>query len=366
MVGAVLGLFQTPYSGFRDAVGGDSESSSSTLVAAVAPPVPSRALSPELVDEVATYVGSYDILREESGKRLREGAARLTASRKISALSELIQLLAESAESDSPEEEAIELAREFTTPGAASYIVALLGAAEDEGERARLTQVISRLGREGALALADALGESRDRSERRAFLDALVSQGPLAREMANRMVGDPRWFVVRNGVTVLGELGGDDAVAHLTGTLANGDSRVRKETILSLTKIGGADAEMLVLGMLEDGDPEVRAGACKALGVLRSHRAYRPLLQILDDDAETVQVEALQALGRIGDPGAVQAIEKKAVGGLFSRPPREVRIAAFQALGNIGTARALKFLEKGAKDGDPGVKAAAKALLEDV
>jgi len=75
-------------------------------------------------------------------------------------------------------------------------------------------------------------------------------------------------------------------------------------------------------------------------------------------------VECLHALGRIGDPGAVPLIEKKAVGGLFSRPPREIRIAAFRALASIGTARAVRTLEKGARDRDSGVRTAAKALIE--
>jgi HEAT repeat protein len=193
----------------------------------------------------------------------------------------------------------------------------------------------------------------------------MVRLGPLALEMAQRMMTDPRWFVVRNGVAVLGELGGEDAVAHLTATLANGDSRVRKETILSLAKVGGGDAEMLLLGMLDDGEGEVRAAACRALGVLRSHRAYRPLLQLLKDHDPEVQAECLHALGQIGDPGAVPFIEKKATGGLFSRPPREVRIAAFRALASIGTARALKILEKGVKDRDSDVQTVAKALTKE-
>jgi HEAT repeat protein len=365
MVGAVQDLFQTPASGFQDSEGGAARWSSAASVSTAESFSPDRVLSPELVEEVGTYLDSYDLLRSESEMRLRDGAAVLIKSRNVASLSELVQLLAESAGSDPWDEEAIELAREFTTPAAASYLVARLGAAGHEDERDRLSRVLSRIGREGALALADALVESRDRSERRSFLDAMVTQGPLALEMAQRMVGDPRWFVVRNGVAVLGELGGEDAVTHLTATLANGDIRVRKETILSLARVGGADAETLLLGMLEDGEAAVRAAACRALGALGTHRAYRPLLQLLNDDEEDVQVDCLQALGQIGDTGAVQLIEKKAMGGLFSRPPREIRIAAFRALASIATPRALATLEKGVKDRDPAVRAVTRGLVRE-
>ncbi|MCJ7628614.1 MAG: HEAT repeat domain-containing protein [Longimicrobiales bacterium] len=365
MAGAVQDLFRQSAPDVQDTVAGGAGVASVTSASIETLSSSTRVLPPDLVEEVDAYLAGDDVDRRESGKRLRAAAARFMGSRNVAALTELIQLLAESAGSDPVDQEAIDLAAEFTTPAAASHLVARLGASREEDERSRLANVISRSGREGALALADALGESRDRSERRAFSDAMVRLGPLALEMAQRMMTDPRWFVVRNGVAVLGELGGEDAVAHLTATLANGDSRVRKETILSLAKVGGGDAEMLLLGMLDDGEGEVRAAACRALGVLRSHRAYRPLLQLLKDHDPEVQAECLHTLGQIGDPGAVPFIEKKAMGGLFSRPPREVRIAAFRALASIGTARALKILEKGVKDRDSDVQTVAKALTKE-
>jgi HEAT repeat protein len=363
MSGAVQDLFQPPVApAFVPSDATEPVPAPSAPDAASSSTV--RALSPDLVEEVGIYLGSRDLARVERGQRLREEAAILARSRNVAALGEMVRLLAESADAGSGDDQALELVREITTPALASYFVARLGAVRDEEERHRLTQLISLMGREGALALADALGESLDRSERRAFLDALVTLGPLAFEMAQRLVSDPRWFVVRNGVAVLGELGGEGAVAHITSALANGDGRVRKEAILSLAKIGGTDAETHLLGMLDDGDAPVRGAACRALGALRTEGAFRPLLQRLKDPDAGVQAEAIQALGQIGGPEAVRFIEKKAVGGMFSRPPQEVRIAAFQALAKIGTFHALKVLEKGAKDRDSAVANMVKALTE--
>ena len=141
--------------------------------------------------------------------------------------------------------------------------------------------------------------------------------------------------------------------AYLTGALANEDSRVRKESVLSLAKLGGRDAEALLIGMLDDGDPSVRAATCRALGILKSPRSVKPLVEVLRDESLDVQVEGLQALGQIGDPGVVRTIEKRALGGLFSKAPREVRIAAFRALAGIGTPGALRALEKGANGSRP-------------
>jgi HEAT repeat protein len=178
------------------------------------------------------------------------------------------------------------------------------------------------------------------------------------------MLEDPRWFVVRNGVSIIGEMGSEEAVGQLTGSLANGDARVRKETVLALAKLGGQDAEQLLLGMLDDQDAGVRAMACRAAGVLGVEKSLRPLMTILDEDQDQdVQVECLQALGKLGDPGAVPLIEKRAVKGLFSRPSQEIRVAAYRALAGIGTPHAMSLLEKAATDSDPGVRTVVQALL---
>ena len=336
------------------------------LAAVVEDTVAATPLSQDLMDLAKAYLESRGEDRVEMEGRIRAGAQELSHDRDLSGLCAVVELLLEGPEGDSEEdradEEALRLARELTTPAVASHLVAQLGSTRDETERARLVRVTSRVGREGALALTDALGESRDRFQRRAYMDAMAALGPLGLEMAQEMVEDPRWFVVRNGVALLGELGGEDAVTHLTATLANEDSRVRREAVLSLAKVGGRDAELLVLGMLEDADPDVRAKTCRALGVLKPARGFRPLLGLLKDESLDVQVECLQALGRIGDSAALPAIEKRAIGGMLSRPSREVRIAAFRALAGIGTTGAIKALRKGAKDPDEGVRTVVRAL----
>jgi HEAT repeat protein len=96
---------------------------------------------------------------------------------------------------------------------------------------------------------------------------------------------------------------------------------------------------------------------------MRSQRAVGPLLPLLKDADQDTQVECIQALGNIGDATAVRAIVKKAKGGFFSRPPREVRIKAFRALAGMGTPEAMRTLQEGTKDGDEGVRTVCKALI---
>jgi hypothetical protein len=59
----------------------------------------------------------------------------------------------------------------------------------------------------------------------------------------------------------------------------------------------------------------------------------------------------------------VNAIEKRAVGSFFSRPPTDVRIAAYQALRRIGTPHAKSLLVQAADDKDPEVRSVVRGLV---
>jgi hypothetical protein len=321
-------------------------------------------LPAELQALVEAFLSAKPAEQPLLGESIAAAAARLVEARDLDSVADLVEALSEASQGASRDRKALELATRLTSTGVASHLVGRIGSSRDEVERGRLIDVCSGLGREMSLALADALGEARDRFQRRAFMDAILAQGEQAREMAEAMVEDPRWYVVRNGVALLGELGGEGVVSNLTTTLANEDPRVRKETVMALAKVGGDDASMLLLGMLDDSDHEVRAKACWAVGVLRVERALKPLLRLLEKDPnEEVQAQSLQALGQIGDPGAVPAIEKKAVVRIFSRPSKGVRMAAYRALASIGTPHARSLLLKATKDQDMDVRKLALTLL---
>jgi HEAT repeat protein len=355
MAAAVEGLFQEKEEG--PVSSGEEEEYSAEDASA---PVH---LPEELAAAARRYLGAEPWEKKALRETILSQAAILKESRSMAALAELVDILASPA-SVAAGADSVGLAREILSPALASFLAARLGEVREEEERARMVDSAAGLGGEMALALADALEEARDRFQRRSFLDAMLAQGPLALEVAQGMVEDPRWWVMRNGVSIIGEIGDREAVSHLTGALANSDARVRRETVLALAKLGGADAEQLLMGMLDDHDAEVRAMTCRAVGVLGVEKALRPLLKILEEEQDQeIQVECLHALGKIGDPGAVPSIEKKAGKGIFSRRSQEIRVAAYRALAAIGTPHARSLLEKAAGDSDPAVRGVVETLL---
>ena len=316
-----------------------------------------------LRDAVTAFLEADPLARDGKGRAIRDAAAALREANALDVLADSVERLALGA-GDPVDEACIAMAQALLTPGVASRIAAYLGNERDEERRAELVKVCRLMGHDMALAISDALSGTQDRFARRTFLDTMVAMGEQAMPIVEKMAEDTRWFVVRNGLAILGEVGGERPVELIISTLAHTDARVRREALVSLAKVGGEDAGMLVYGMIEDPDPDVRLAAAMAAGALKVERALRPLLALLDGESDPdVVVGVLRALGQLGDPGAVNAIEKRAVGSFFSRPPADVRIAAYRALHNIGTPHAKSLLVQAADDKDPAVKGAVRQLL---
>lgn len=302
--------------------------------------------------------------RREALDEIRDEIERLKEERALDALALTVERLVLAAEEGGEDEEALDLADELCTPGVLARVAMHLGVARQDERRQDLIRVAAHLGRDMGMAIADALTDAPNRTARRTYMEALESMGEKARPVAEEMAADSRWYIARNGVGLLGFLGGEETVQYLTTPLAHSDPRVRKETVIALARLGGEDAGNLVLGMLGDPVPDVRASAARALGVLHVEKAQRPLLlRLEEDDDPDVQVEVLKALGQLGDPGAVPAIEKRAVGGLFSRPATEVRIAAYRALARIGTPHARSLLKTAMEDRDLEVRTVVRSLV---
>jgi hypothetical protein len=312
---------------------------------------------------IETFLTSDPLGRDGQGRGIREMAAALRDAGSLDALADAVERLALTG-GDSADEACLAMARSLVSPGVASRLAARLSSEREEQHRAELITVCQRIGHDMALAVSDALSDTTDRYARRAFMEAMVAMGQDAMKVVESMMDDSRWFVVRNAVAFLGEVGGDRAVELVTTALAHSDARVRREALLSLARVGGEDAGMLVYGMIQDTDPEVRLAAAMAAGELKVERALKPLLALLESESEESVVEGvLRALGRLGDPGAVNAIEKRAVGSFFSRPSADVRIAAYRALHSIGTPHAKSLLDDAADDKNLEVRTAVRQLI---
>jgi HEAT repeat protein len=245
--------------------------------------------------------------------------------------------------------------------GLVEELVARLGKSRTEEERTGLRATLLHLGAEVVTPLVRSLTAASDLSARRAYRDALVELDRVGVPLLEDMVGDERWFVVRNMVGILGEIRSADAIEHFSRTIEHSDARVRRETITALGKVGGEEAVPLLSKGLNDREPNLRASAALGLGLTRLPTAVMPLMKRLPEetDAETV-VEIVRALGRTGDPRAVPVLaERASAGGFFSRTPAALRVEAVRALGEVGGEAARAVLQRLLRDRSEEVREAA-------
>ena len=231
--------------------------------------------------------------------------------------------------------------------------------------RDSLQEVFVRLGAEGAEALIDLLTTSDVLTDRRAYLAALAKCRDAVPTLIH-LLGDNRWFVVRNAADLLGEMRAPEAENALIDVVTHREERVRRSVATALARLGTARSMQAAQQMLADPVPEVRVHAVQALGSTKWPRVVAVLSRALDveQDAE-VQAVILAALGRQASNEAVARLTRAAEpeGRLFRRKPTALRVSAIQALAEANTPEALAALKRFADDKEREVRDAALRAL---
>jgi len=227
--------------------------------------------------------------------------------------------------------------------------------------------ILKSLGGKGAYWIIQRVCLVQGLYERKVLAAALVELGPRALPPLVAMLKDERWWVVRNMVSIIGELKSQECVPALKQALAHEDLRVQREAIRALMKCGGAEAEGALVRLLEEEDEGVLRQAVICLGLMRSRLAVPQLLRLLEKrdlllKELPMKKEVLAALGRIGDRRATPAL-MRVVSGWFALGRREeLQVAAASALGTLGDEAALPLLRKRAGRGGRLAAACAEAV----
>jgi hypothetical protein len=174
---------------------------------------------------------------------------------------------------------------------------------------------------------------------------------------------DERWFVVRNAVFVLGQIGGSEVVELLRFASAHTDVRVRRQVVVSLANVAPEERLPLLTPHLSSGDLRLLSTTLNVMARHRSPETIRAILRQVqapnfESRGDEHQRLLLNALAEMGDDGVVPTlaglVEK---GGWFARMTPQ-RLAAAQALFKIGTEAALSALETGLRSSHEAVRQA--------
>jgi len=245
---------------------------------------------------------------------------------------------------------------------------------ESVGEECASTQKLLLLSeKEGMSRLLDSLATIRDSHTRRFIYDTLLLFGETLREEVERRTSDERWYVVRQMVALLGEIGSPHSLESLGNVLEHTDLRVRKEAIKSLGRVESEDSATILIATLDDADRSLVPSTIVALGALRRASAIEPLGLLahrgnaLSSNLD-IRKEAVKALGLIGDEQAIPILSSllnKRV--WFGKQDFEdLRALSIISLGKIGGEAAIGIIEEMAKDAQGIVKRACDKTLKEL
>jgi len=226
-------------------------------------------------------------------------------------------------------------------------------------------EILERTGEDGAEAVIEMIAQAPTADDRKAHFEML---GVLeaAVPALKRMLGDSRWFVVRNAVDLLGDLAAKSAEDDLVGLLRHTDDRVRRSATNALLKLGTTDALKGVYEAVSDKSPEVRLQATAAISTRRDAKTANTLIKAIEDEDDAdVQLAMIAALGKVATPDAITKLVKMAEpeGRLFKKKTASLRAAAVQALGEAKTPAALNALKELLDDKDREVRDAASRAM---
>ncbi|MBL0890269.1 MAG: HEAT repeat domain-containing protein [Gemmatimonadaceae bacterium] len=241
-------------------------------------------------------------------------------------------------------------------------------------DRLVLLELLARAGEIAVDVLVRQLMSAEDTQSRRAYFDSIVSLD-LGGTMLFDLLRDSRWFVVRNAVALLGEMGVESADQAMLPLLAHEDDRIRIAVARALIRLGTAKAIAGLHNAIDDRHAEVRRIAAVSYGLSNSVSggvrppAARLAVAFEQETDEDAALEMLAALGKLGSADAIQRLLRIAVPSQNTEAgektvPREawLRIAAIEALVKARGNAVRPAIEQLVNDPDPEVAAAAQRL----
>lgn len=159
------------------------------------------------------------------------------------------------------------------------------------------------------LLISNLLSEhSHERDKARAWFVAHPDRGRTA--LYEIIRGGKPLRLVKEAVSLLGQIGDERDVSLLTNLLKQKDSELKWEAAQALAKHPANDALQGLLEALEQSDAEIAGAAAVALGVRSDEIARKPLEKLLSNYDETVRYRAVFALQKLGARASAEVLRQ--------------------------------------------------------
>jgi hypothetical protein len=213
------------------------------------------------------------------------------------------------------------------------------------------------------------LGESKVRRTRRLLAEAVTE---LCRNNPERLapwLSDPRWYVVRNIIHILGWIGGPQIVGLLQTAARHPEPKVRHEVVSALGQLDLKLARPLLIKMLDGAATRLFSLILHQLSSKRDSATSRLLIGFLQDPKfEQRPIEEKRAiysaLSATGGDDILPELEAELLkGNWFTRTQETHRQAIARCIARLGTPAAKEMLERGAQSKRAAVRRACEEAL---
>jgi hypothetical protein len=201
---------------------------------------------------------------------------------------------------------------------------------------------------------------SRPRALAGAALSYAAADDPMLLAPA---LNDPRWFVVRNAIFVLGQIGGPEVVDLLQIASRHPEGRVRRAVVQALGNVPAEQRLPILLSQVDTKDQQLLAATFNMLSRDRNPRALKLLLErFASPNFEYAPEWMLRSYVNVlvdwVDDKNVALLEALLTRGGWLAAPSRVRSAAAVMLRRIGTRSAAAALEAGLRSRHDAVRQA--------
>jgi len=182
-------------------------------------------------------------------------------------------------------------------------------------------------------------------------------------------LADRRWYVVRNVVFILGQIGGAESAELLRIAAVHPDTRVRREVVKALGGVSRAERTPVLIQQLTARDPQLVSGALNMLSRERHPRVTKAIVDRIESKdfdtlGEDLQRAFMNALADVADDDTVPALEvmlTKNAGWFAMRTL--ARDFAARILCRVGTPRAMAVVEAGLRSRTEAIRQACMAAM---
>ncbi|MBI5328458.1 MAG: HEAT repeat domain-containing protein [Deltaproteobacteria bacterium] len=237
--------------------------------------------------------------------------------------------------------------------------------------RQEIQEMLRLLGEEAMKQLLAKLINTEEAHTRRQIFNTLAIFGEMARIEAEKQLDDKRWFVARQMVSLLGEIGSPHSLDAVKKAFGHRDDRVKKEVLKTIGKIQSNESAAFLLQKLDVHNASIKMQAVISLGVLKAANAVEPLGYLalkrgFSDENIEIRKEAVRSIGMIGGDNAAAFLKKALKKQVFwgKKQNDEVRSVAAIALGKIGGKDAMETLAEVSMKSKGIVQIACKKAME--